>query len=142
MPEYAVDILPGEILDWIEKDAGQAERRLLVSASQDYSAQDTTEGESETLAEDDLVHVGASGLLELRPASGAHDWTLQLRAEHDLGAAYSRDADDSEESEDLTVEAFIARFLEPEGGEASAWVVAENDNAWQDFQRWLARQRG
>lgn len=87
MPDYAVDILPGEILCWIEEDAKRSERRLLVSASQDYSAQDATEDESKRLEENDLVHVGASGLLELRPVSGSHGWTLQLRAEHDLGAA-------------------------------------------------------
>ena len=142
MEEYAVDILPGEIVDWAREDARKKTPRLFVRASREYATEadfDRTEfgiGEGE-----EVTLVSVHGLLEVSPREHPGGWTLQLRAEDVVGLFPSGAEEDYENESDMPLEAFEEEFLFPEKGEVEAVVQAEDEEAWARFESWLAEMR-
>lgn len=141
MTEYAVDVLPGEVLAWAREDAARKAPRLRVRASMEYQADAAFARDAEAADEDDIEAVTVSGVLEVSPRRGRHAWTLEVRGEDSVGLRASGEDEGYEDQPDLPLEAFEARFLVPEHGEVEVVVRADDTAAWQSFQRWLGRRR-
>jgi len=138
MDEYAVDILPGDVLRWLRLDAGKSAPSLWVRASKEYTLDTDFDRQAYGLSEeDDLSLVSAHGLLEVSPQYGPGGWTLQLRAEDVVGLLPVGPEDAYEDENDMPVDAFEEQFLTPEKGEVEVVVQAEDGEAWTRFQEWL-----
>jgi hypothetical protein len=143
MDEYAVDILPGELLPWIREDAERKSPQLWIRAAKTYGAAIDYDSGAVGLADadnEDITPVSVVGLMEVTPQARPGGWTLQVRAEDSETIPPSSDEGYEDES-DMTVDAFISRFLIPERGEVQTVVLAEDEASWQRFQHWLERQR-
>jgi hypothetical protein len=140
--EYAVDVRPGEVLQWLRDDAGRKQPSLLASASKEYRIEtDFDHGAAGIGAEDDLALVTATGMMAVTPLRGRRGWVLQLRAEDSIGLKPIAVDERYEDDDELTVEAFVNQFLVPEEGEIEATIHADDEAAWRRFQDWLARRR-
>jgi hypothetical protein len=143
MEEYDVDILPGEICEWLREDAQLPVPLLNVSISKHYSVEtDFDRQEYGISAADEVALVNACGILELGPRGGGRGWTLQVRAEDSVGLTPSDKEDAYKDEDDMTLEEFETQFLQPMRGEVGIVVLADNEAGWERFQHWLARQRG
>ena len=138
MEEYAVDVLPGQVLQWVREDARRKPPRLWVRASKHFEADAEDAARS---GEDDVSLVTATGTLEISPQRGRRGWTLQVSAIGTAELRPSAEGEDAEDAEDLTIDAFESQFLVPEHGEVEITVLAENPESWRRFQRWLGRRR-
>jgi hypothetical protein len=143
MEEHDVDVLPGEVCEWVREDAQLPVALLNVNVSKHYNFE--TDFDRQELGIADAEEVGlvtASGLLEMEPRSGGDGWTLQVRAEDAIGLTSVDDANGYQDEDDMTLDEFDAQFLQPMRGEVEVVVLTEADSAWDRFQNWLARQRG
>lgn len=144
MDEYAVDILPGAVLRWARADAAQTAPQFWIQASKQYTAETDFDREDHGIGEseaEDLTVVSIHGLLELSPRHGPGGWTLQLRADDDVGLIPGGEEGGYEDEGDMPIDAFEEQFLLPEKGEVEVVVQAEDDAAWGRFQDWLAGVR-
>ncbi len=143
MDEYAVDLLPAEVLNWVRADAERTAPQLWVRASKTYSAETDFDREMYGVGEgDDVALVCVEGLLEISPQGPADGWTLQFRAEDVVGLVPGGSEEDIyEDEDDMPIEAFEEQFLIPEKGEVEIVVLAEDAGAWARFQRWLGKMR-
>lgn len=140
MDEYAVDILPGEVLAWVREDAGRKEPRLWVRASKEYEMDNDYVRQSDRIGEEEVETIIVRGLMEISPRQG-RGWTLQLAAEDSVGLRAAGEDGGYENDDDMSVDAFESDFLFPEHGDVEITVLAEDTAAWGNFQRWLARRR-
>jgi hypothetical protein len=143
MDEYAVDVMPGDVLALARADARQTAPQFWVQASKQYSVETDFDREEYGIgeAEDDLALVSVHGLFELSPRHEPGGWTLQLRADDDIGLIPSGEEGNYEDEEDISIDAFEEQFLLPEKGEVEVVVQADDDEAWARFQAWLAGTR-
>lgn len=142
MDEYAVDLLPAEVLRWVRADAERTAPQLWVRASKTYAAETEFDREIYGVGDDDDVRlVSIEGLLEISPQGGADGWTLALRAEDVVGLVPGGAEEGYENEDDLPLDAFEEQFLIPEKGEVEVLVLAEDAGAWTRFHRWLTRMR-
>ena len=142
MDEYAVDVLPGDVLRWARADAAQSAPQFWIQASRQFTADTDFDREEYGIGEEeDLVLVSVYGLLELSPRHEPGGWTLQLRADDVIGLVTSGAEGDYEDDDNMTIDAFEEQFLIPEKGEIEVIVQAEDDEAWARFQDWLAGMR-
>jgi hypothetical protein len=139
MPEYEVDVLPGEVLQWIREDSRRKPQRLWVRASKEFRLED--ESVAARTGEDELDLVAATGLLEISPQGGRGGWTLQLRAEGTAELRPFEEDNGEEDRDDITVDSFESEFLVPEHGEVEITLLADDAAARQRFQSWLRRRR-
>lgn len=142
MDEYTVDILPGEVLDWVREDAEKKTPHLLVRASKEYSVETDFDREDAGIGdEDDVALVTERDVLTVTPQRGRRGWVLRLDARDSIGLKLSEEEGIYENEDDLPVEAFVTRFLAPEKGGIEVTVRADDAESWQRFQGWLARRR-
>lgn len=141
MEEYAIDVLPGEVMRWARLDAKRGAPQLWVKASKQYIVETDFDRAACGIGDDeDLALVSVHGLLELSPQHGLGGWTLQLRADDVMGLIPSDAEMTYEDEDDMTAEAFEEQFLIPESGEVEVVVQAEDGAAWMRFQDWFGRQ--
>jgi hypothetical protein len=145
MDEYAVDVLPDEVLQWARADERREPQQLWVRASKEYRVDQTAVDEEAIAArtgEDDLGLVAVEGVLELSPQYGPRDWILRVRAETTIEQRQAGDDEtESNETNALTLDAFESEFVRPDPDNIEVTVLAENRAAWERFQDWLAIQR-
>jgi len=139
MDEHAVDLLPGDVVRWARMDAQQSTPEFWVQASKQYTAETDFDRTAYRIGADvDVALVSVHGLLEVSPRHEPGGWTLQLRADDVVGLLPSGADEDFEDESDMPLEAFEEEFLIPEKGEVEVMVLADDDDAWQRFQDWLA----
>jgi len=142
MAEYSVDLLPGEVLQLVRADAQRKTPELRVRASKEYTLETDFDRTAFGIGEDeDATLVSVHGLLEVSPQHEPGGWTLQLRADDVVGLLPTGAEDDYEDESDMPIETFEEKFLLPEKGEVEVVVVADNEDAWARFQRWLDGMR-
>jgi len=140
MEEYAVDVLPGELIPWARAASRDDTPAFTVQASKEYRAE-ADFSRAEYGEGDDLSLVTVIGRLTMAPAGDGRDWILELRAQDDVGLIAGEDERGYEDEPDMSVEAFIRQFLVPEKGEVEVVLHAESAEAAERFERWLVRQR-
>lgn len=142
MEEYAVDVLPGEIIPWARAAMLDETPVFTVRASREYQVERDFDREEHRLGEgEDISLVTVTGRLTMAPAGDGRDWMLELRAQESLGLVPAGDERGYEDDPDMTVEAFVRQFLLPEKGEVDVVLHAESAEAADRFQRWLSDQR-
>lgn len=138
MDEYAVDLLPDDVVRWARMDVQQSTPEFWVQASKQYTAETDFDRTVYRIGPDeDVALVSVHGLLEISPRHGPGGWTLQLRADDVVGLLPSGSEDDYEDESDMPLESFEEEFLIPKKGEVEVVVLAEDDEAWARFQDWL-----
>jgi hypothetical protein len=143
MDEYDVDVLPGEVCQWLCEDAQLPVPLLNVTISKHYNIETDFDRQQYGIgAADDLGLVTAFGVLELGSRVGGHGWTLQLRVETTVGLTSADEEHAHRDEDDMTLDEFETEFLQSMRGEAETIVLADDEAAWERFQHWLARQRG
>jgi hypothetical protein len=109
-----------------------------VSASKTVEKRNLELETARIALDDDLAETVIKGVLEVRPRRGAGGWILQLRVDDQAGEHPVSDEDTDEEG-GLTLEAFEAEFLLPEGQPVDIAVSADDGGA--QFRGWLRRTR-
>lgn len=140
MNEYEIDLLPDEVMQWARADSRRDPHQLWVRTSKEYRVDEEIPAVEN--GEDDLNLVTVEGVLELSPQYGPGGWTLQLRAERTIELRPSGDEDEeSDNGEDISLDAFESEFIWPEPDAVEVAVLAENEAAWDRFQDWVEIQR-
>jgi hypothetical protein len=109
-----------------------------VRASREYELGD--EAIPRISEEDDVNVVGATALLEISPQGEAGGWTLQLRAAGTAELRPAAEGNSYDPEADISLEAFVSEFLNPEHGEVDVSVQFEDAAARERFEQWLARK--
>jgi hypothetical protein len=137
MEEYSVDLLPGQILQWVREDAQRKHPSLWVRGSREYEA---AEGAVPRIADDDDVNVvNAAAVLEISPQGKAGGWTLQLRAAGTAELRAPAEGNSYDPDADLNIDSFESEFLNPLHGEVDVTVQVEDAAARNRFEQWLER---
>lgn len=141
MEEYALDVLPGEVIPWARSAARSETPELSVHASKEYQLELDFDREDYGIgAGDDLSLVTVTGRLTMTPAGAADGWVLELRARDSVGLLPAEEGGQRDDP-DMTVDAFVQQFLVPEKGDVEVVLHAESAAAADAFQRWLNRRR-
>jgi hypothetical protein len=141
MEEYAVDIEPGEVLQWVHADASRKAPSLWVRTSKEYQVDPEFDCDAAGIGEEDVVPAVVRGLMEIEPKRGQHGWTLQVRAEDSIGLRPVGEDEGYADQTDMVPDDFEAEFLTPERGDVEVVVLVEDAPARQRFRRWVAGQR-
>lgn len=141
MEEYAVDVLPGEVIPWARSAARSESPEFSVRAFKEYQLEWDFDREDYGIgAGDGLSLATVTGRLTMTPAGGGDGWVLELRARESVGLLPA-DERGQRDDPDMSVEAFVQQFLVPEKGDVEVVLHADGDAAAEAFQRWLNRRR-
>ena len=68
-------------------------------------------------------------------------WVLQLRSEENLGVRPAGEQNAFEDEDNLPLDAFVDQFMTPDSRAVEVVVLADDDDDWRRFRRWLKRRR-
>ncbi len=140
--DYAVDVLPGELIAWARSARGDKTPEIIVNAEKEYRVQTDYDRQAFEIGEhEDLSLVSITGTLTIEPSGDGGGWILELRAEDTVGLLPPGMAGDCEDEIDMTVDAFVEQFLAPEKSEVEIILHAPDPAAADRFQHWLAQRR-
>ena len=142
MDEYAVDVLPGEVIPWARSAVRDRTPAFAVRAFKEYQVERDYDAAEYGIGEgEDLSLVTVTGSLTLSPTGEGQDWVLELRARDSVGLVSAGDERGLADEPEMTVEAFVQQFILPEKGEVEVILHAESPEAADAFQRSVIRQR-
>ncbi len=136
--EFDVDISPRDLVFWVKADQARRSPTVWASASKTVEKRDIELEAARVTLEDDVAETVTRGILEARPRRGAGGWALWVRVDDQAGEHRVND-EDTEQEEELAVEAFEEEFLLPENRPVDITVSVEDGGAQLRFRRWLRR---
>jgi hypothetical protein len=137
--EFDVDVSPRDLVSWIKKDQEKRSPSLWATVLRSIEKSDIEA--ARVSLDDDILETMTRGVLEVQPRRGPGGWLLRVSVEDTTGEHPISDENAEEESEELTLDAFQAEFLQPEGRPVDVTVFAEDGRAKARFDRWLSATR-
>ena len=126
MEPCPIDVEPEQLVRWLKAEQEKPTFGLRMRATQTTEWRPLPAREGGRLGDaerDDLSEVATVVTLELQPPPEAHQWTITVTLEDEIGPRLSEDGEATEGEEVIDLETFYQEFIRPERGTAS--IVAE-----------------
>ena len=139
MPEFDLDVAPAQIILWLMDELRVGHERVVWRATVTY--EESREPSLEKVDPDDdagIRAVSAIGILNIEPAGDDDGWSLTGYVRDYLGPHIPEDSSESDDPEEIEINDFFSRFIEPGSAIGHVSLKAESLAAKAHFDRLAA----